>query len=303
MSNPSDLTPLDVVMITGLSGSGISTALEALEDEGYFCVDNLPFPLIPKLIEMAKGQSPFNRLALGIDTRTLKEAQHTSKLLNILNQLQINHRILYLEASTSVLLRRFSTSRRTHPLGQSTAIPSLNTPILSLSDALQKEIKVMKELRQVAQEIYDTSDWNVHECKRRVKIFASGQQERKLMIQLMSFGFRHGVPIEADIIWDVRFLPNPHFNPSLRPLSGLDQPVQDFVYGHQATKAFLEGMQLLLRQTLPAYQQEGKAYLTIGIGCTGGHHRSVAIVESLAHYIQLQGWPPHIKHRDIKKVY
>jgi UPF0042 nucleotide-binding protein len=303
MSDPHISSLLDVVMITGLSGSGISTALEALEDEGYFCVDNLPFLLIPKLIEMAKGQGHLNRLALGIDTRTLKEAQQTSDLLRIVNQLQINHRILYLEASTSVLLRRFSTSRRTHPLGQPVIPPSSSIPSLSLSDALQKEIQVMQELRQVAHEIYDTSDWNVHECKRRVKIFASGKQERQLMIQMMSFGFRHGVPLEADIIWDVRFLPNPHFDPVLRPFSGLDKPVQEFVYGHQSTDAFLKGMKHLLQQTLPAYQREGKAYLTVGIGCTGGHHRSVAIVENLASYIQSQGWPPHIKHRDIKKVY
>ena len=287
-----------LIVVSGLSGSGISTALEALEDQGYFCVDNLPPPLINKLAELAFGQPNSAPLAIGLDARSIHDeesAREAVQALEELTQSGYTHQLVFLEAAEESLLKRFSTSRRAHPLSRSG---------LSLPEAMSRERSLMRSIRALAQHLLDTTEWNVHECKRRVKqIGGQSEQERPLALQVMSFGFRHGIPREADIIWDVRFLPNPHFIPELRPLSGLDEPVRRVVLQHPMTSALLQRLLPLLLECLPAYEREGKSYLTIAIGCTGGHHRSVAVAEAIKEQLYLAEWSPHIHHRDLEKAY
>jgi UPF0042 nucleotide-binding protein len=283
---------LRLMVITGLSGSGISTASHALEDLGFFCVDNLPPPLLPKLIDLAQGSKKFDRLAIGLDARNVEDVQGTLRMLAKLSKEGIDIEILFLEASDDVLLRRFSVSRRPHPLGRHG---------LPISEAIQTERLIMHPIRERATRVLDSSDLNVHECKRLIQSYTTGGAPRDLFISLMSFGFRYGVPSEADIVWDVRFLPNPHFIEDLRPKTGLDKPVQDFVYGRNETAQFLEHFLRLVDATLPAYENEGKSHLTLAIGCTGGKHRSVAITERIAAHLRFADRDPKIRHRDIQK--
>lgn len=292
MSEPKLDNSLRLMVITGLSGSGISTASHALEDLGFFCVDNLPPQLVPKLIDLAQSSQKFDRLAIGLDARNVEDVQGCLAMLETLKDMGIQLEIVYLEASDDVLLRRFSVSRRPHPLGRYG---------LPIAEAIQTERLIMHPIRERASRILDSSDLNVHECKRLVQTYADGGQARDLFISVMSFGFRYGVPSEADVIWDVRFLPNPHFVDELRPQTGLDRPVQDYVYGRTETVQFLEHFLTLLDTTLPAYENEGKSHLTIAIGCTGGKHRSVAISERVSNHLRLGGRDPRIRHRDIGK--
>lgn len=287
---------LELIVVTGLSGSGISTALEALEDEGYFCVDNLPPPLISTLTDLASGRADLKRLAIGLDARNINDGAHALQALATLEALPVSPRVFFLEASEATLQKRFSVSRRAHPLS--------SRQQLSLPDALAEERSVMSSLRGIASALIDTTSLTVHECKHQVRALAVGQgKRREMVIQLMSFGFRHGLPREADLAWDVRFLPNPHFDPLLKPLSGRDEPVRRFVLEHSVTRGFLSALLPLLEVTLPAYQAEGKAYLTVAIGCTGGHHRSVAIAEHLDEVLRERGWNPKLKHRDLHSPY
>ncbi|MGC6416052.1 MAG: RNase adapter RapZ [Bradymonadia bacterium] len=292
MSEPKLDNSLRLMVITGLSGSGISTASHALEDLGFFCVDNLPPQLVPKLIDLAQSSQKFDRLAIGLDARNVEDVQGCLAMLETLKDMGIQLEIVYLEASDDVLLRRFSVSRRPHPLGRYG---------LPIAEAIQTERLIMHPIRERASRILDSSDLNVHECKRLVQTYANGGQPRDLFISVMSFGFRYGVPSEADVVWDVRFLPNPHFVDELRPQTGLDRPVQDYVYGRTETVQFLEHFLTLLDTTLPAYENEGKSHLTIAIGCTGGKHRSVAISERVSNHLRLGGRDPRIRHRDIGK--
>ncbi|MEE2757395.1 MAG: RNase adapter RapZ [Myxococcota bacterium] len=292
MSDETKTAHLRLMVITGLSGSGISTASHALEDLGFFCVDNLPPPLLPKLIDLARGSDKFDRLAIGLDARNVEDVEGSLQILNDLRKEDVNIEIVYLEASDDVLLRRFSVSRRPHPLGRYG---------LPIAEAIQTERLIMHPIRERASRILDSSDLNVHECKRLIQSFATGGQPRDLFVSLMSFGFRYGVPSEADVVWDVRFLPNPHFVETLRPQTGLDKPVQDYVYERPETEQFLEHFLGLVDMTLPAYENEGKSHLTIAIGCTGGKHRSVALTERIAAHLRFGGRDPKIRHRDVSK--
>lgn len=285
--------PPRLTVVTGLSGSGISAAIHALEDLGWFCVDNIPPPLVPKLVELARDSQNGRRLAIGIDARGITDAPATVALLQELERAGNELAILFLEAQEPVLLRRFSESRRRHPMAVK------GTP---LPDAIRAERLAMHALREVATWVLDTSDLNVHECKRRVQAWAQGEErQRELSIAVMSFGFRHGLPPEADVVWDVRFLPNPHFIPELKPQTGLDPAVQAFVLGKPETRAFLDAFLPLLESVLPHYEIEGKSYLTVAIGCTGGRHRSVAIAEQVAAHLGARGHRALIRHRDIDK--
>jgi UPF0042 nucleotide-binding protein len=282
-----------LTVVTGLSGSGISTAIHALEDLGWFCVDNLPPPLVPKLVELARESHTAQRLAIGLDARGVSDPAGTVALLRTLEQAGATLEILFLDAQEPVLLRRFSESRRRHPWS------SKGTP---LPDALRAERVAMHPLREVATWILDTSDLNVHECKRRVQAWAQGEERvGDLSLAVVSFGFRHGLPPEADVVWDVRFLPNPHFIPELKPMTGLDAPVRDFVLGKPETVAFLDGFLPLLESVLPHYEVEGKSYLTVAVGCTGGRHRSVAIAEQVTAHLTQRGRRVVVRHRDIDK--
>ncbi|MBU0553786.1 RNase adapter RapZ [Myxococcota bacterium] len=278
-----------LIVVTGLSGSGITTAVDALEDMGFFCVDNLPPTLLPKLIELVVANERYHHLALGLDARSVAEPQ---AILEVLDQTEgVAIEILFLEASEAILLRRFSASRRPHPLSQRG---------LSLLEALKHERLEMHPFRERASVVLDTSEMNVHDCKAAVQAFSSGV-EPTLRLSVMSFGFKHGSPREADIVWDVRFLPNPHFQPALRPHSGLEAVVRDYVLEQPMTRRFLERLLPLLEEVLPGYERERKSYLTIAIGCTGGRHRSVALAERIAEHLRQTGRAPRVRHRDIEK--
>ncbi len=285
--------PLQLEVVTGLSGSGISTAIDALEDLGRFCVDNLPPPLIPKLIDLARGSSAFDQLAIGLDARNVRRADEVVEMLDQLSEAGVQVRIIFLEASEGVLLRRFSVSRRRHPLAKGG---------LPLPDAILLERQTLRPFRERAHRIVDTSDLNVHEAKRAVRDFATGSAPVPgLELSVLSFGFRHGVPTHADVVWDVRFLPNPHFIPHLQPHSGREAPVRDYVLGNEATRRFLDHFLPLLDEVLPAYEREGKSYLTVAIGCTGGRHRSVAISERVAQHLREGGRDAKVRHRDVER--
>lgn len=282
--------PFHLKVVTGLSGSGITTAIDALEDSGYFCVDNLPPPLLPKLIDLARqGEGDgLNKLAIGLDSRNVDDPEAILALLKAFELTSVD--IIFLEASDAVLLRRFSVSRRPHPMARKER---------ALPDAIKLERRTMHPFREAASQVLDTSDLNVHECKRIVQAFAEGGRSPAMRLSVMSFGFRHGVPTEADIVWDVRFLPNPHFIEHLRAFSGRDPAVRDHVLTKPATKNFLAHFLPLLDDVLPAYEEEGKSYLTIAIGCTGGRHRSVALAERIAHHLASRGRSAKVRHRDI----
>jgi UPF0042 nucleotide-binding protein len=282
----------ELTVVTGLSGSGISTAIHALEDLGFFCVDNLPPPLLPKLLDLARQVDGFARLAIGLDARNVQDIDGTLALLTELEAQGVRIAIVYLEASDAVLLRRFSVSRRPHPLGRDG---------LPIPDAIRTERLIMHPFRERARQLIDTSDLNVHECKRRVQAFATGGVPQGLAITVMSFGFRHGVPSEADIVWDVRFLPNPHFVEALRPQSGSHPEVAAYVLDKPATIAFLDRFLALLDEVLPGYEHEGKSHLTIALGCTGGRHRSVALAERIAAHLAARHRDPTLRHRDVHK--
>ncbi len=284
---------LQLDVVTGVSGSGISAGIHALEDLGWFCVDNLPPPLLPKLIDLARGASPrFDRLAIGLDSRNVRDPEETLRMLDEIAASGVQVRIVFLEASEAVLLRRFSVSRRRHPLSRDG---------LPLPEAILEERQQMRPFRHRADKIIDTSDLNEHECKRAVKGFATGGTPGGMELTVMSFGFRHGAPSHADIVWDVRFLPNPHFVEHLRPHSGLDPNVRDYVLDRPQTSRFLDRFLPLLDEVIPAYEREGKSYLTIAIGCTGGRHRSVALTERVAAHLRGAGYGPKIRHRDVER--
>ena len=280
------------VVITGLSGAGKSYAIKCFEDMGFFCVDNLPTTLIPTFADLiARSPRPSPRVALGVDVR---EGEYLSHLLDALAELRARgHRVevVFLEASEEALVRRFHETRRRHPLGDEGG---------NMLEAIRAERKAMAHMREVADRIIDTSALTVHQLKALLaEQYVVPEQRTGLATSLVSFGFKHGIPVDADLVFDVRFLPNPHFVDALRPLDGRDARVQTFVFDHDATSGLLERLQALLEFVLPWYQREGKAYLTIAIGCTGGRHRSVAVVETLRPFLDRLGFSPTVVHRDL----
>jgi UPF0042 nucleotide-binding protein len=280
---------IDVLLITGLSGAGRSQAADVMEDLGWSVVDNLPTPLVEKIVELASGPaSTLGKLALVVGT-----GAHQSDILTaIANVEQSGHRvqILFLEASTPELVRRYEATRRRHPLDNGST---------RLLDAIEQERALLDRVKGEADLVVDTTDLNVHQLKARlISAFPPETDRPALQVALMSFGYKYGLPLDADIVMDVRFLANPYWDQSLRDLTGMDRDVRDFVLGPEAL-AFLESFQGLLLQLLPAYTAEGKSYLTIGIGCTGGQHRSVAIIEELAERLREHGFPLRVGHRDL----
>jgi RNase adapter protein RapZ len=281
------------VVLTGLSGSGKSQAIRALEDLGYFCVDNLPTMLIPTLAELSLRQgSELPKVAIVVDVR---EGTFLSQFPEVWGRLRempgLDPSLVFLEASHDTLVRRFSETRRPHPLAHTR----------SVSEGIRDERDRLDVIRSMADEIVDTSDLTVHELRNRFMSLARDQAQRHpLVITLLSFGFKHGVPLDADLVFDVRFLPNPHFVPSLKPLTGRDRGVVRFMRRHEATDQFLAKLTDMLRFLVPQYVNEGKSYLTIAIGCTGGRHRSVMLAETLRPALaDLEGVRVRVRHRDI----
>jgi UPF0042 nucleotide-binding protein len=274
-----------VVVVTGLSGAGKSQALHALEDLGFFCVDNLPTLLAPEAVALCE-RGGMTRVALGIDVRVrafLGEVGNVLQLLEAGGQRDLH--VLFFDASDETLLRRFSETRRPHPLsaeGRQTPVSSGDA--LAVLDGVQVERERLAPLRASATRIIDTTNMSVHELRRVVVAHfgpASGGAPR-MVTRIVSFGFKFGTPVDADVVLDVRFLDNPYFVPELKPLSGLDEPVIRYVLGTPETKEFLQHTLALLKYVMPKYEREGKSYLTIAVGCTGGRHRSVVIADQLA---------------------
>ena len=285
--------PLSFVVITGLSGAGKSYAIKCFEDMGFFCVDNLPTTLIPTFADLImRSEQPIHRVALGVDVR---EGAYLSRLLDTIRELRARGHtveVLFLEASEETLVRRYHETRRRHPLGGEGHV----------HDAIRAERKALAHMREVADRIIDTSALTVHQFKELLgDLHGTPRTRPGLATSLVSFGFRHGIPIDADLVFDVRFLPNPHFVEGLRPLDGRDPRVREFILSHDLSRDLLKRLQDLLRFLLPAYQREGKAYLTVAIGCTGGRHRSVAFVEELRGFMESQGFTPTVVHRDLDR--
>lgn len=289
-----DPAAITFVVITGLSGAGKSYAIKCFEDMGFFCVDNLPTTLIPTFADLvARSSRAPSRVALGVDVRA---GEYLSHLLEALGELRARgHRVevLFLEANEELLVRRYHETRRRHPLSGEGR---------NVLEAIRAERKAMANMREVADRIIDTSGLTVHQLKARLaELYVAPAARSGLAISLVSFGFKHGLPVDADLVFDVRFLPNPHFVEGLRPLDGRDGRVREFVMAQEATAGFMARLTELLRFLLPWYQHEGKAYLTIAIGCTGGRHRSVSLVEELRNWLDELAFAPTVVHRDLDR--
>jgi UPF0042 nucleotide-binding protein len=292
-----------VVVVSGLSGAGKSQALHALEDLGFFCVDNLPTLLAPQAVELCE-RGEMTRLALGIDVRVrafLDEVGNVLELLEAGGQRDLH--VLFLDASDETLLHRFSETRRPHPLAAESGV-SGSEGALAVLDGVRVERERLAPLRARATRVIDTTNMSVHEL-RRVLVAHFGPASRGapgMVTRFVSFGFKFGTPVDADVVLDVRFLDNPYFVPGLRALSGLDAPVVNYVLGSVETQEFLRHTRGLLEYVLPRYEREGKSYLTIAIGCTGGRHRSVAIAEALAKDLTgVAGASIGVLHRDVHR--
>lgn len=281
------------VVLTGLSGSGKSQAIRALEDLGYFCVDNLPVALLPMLGELTmRAGSEIARAAVVVDAREGRMLDELPRMLKRLKAMRhLNPVLIFLDAADSVLVRRFSETRRPHPLA----------PDRSALEGIREERERMKSLRRLADHVVDTSGMTVHELRHAFRNVETGRSPgAQLVVTVLSFGFKHGIPVDSDLLFDVRFLPNPHFVPTLRPQTGRDAPVRSFLDKAPATHEFLDHTLNLLRFLVPQYVTEGKSYLTIGVGCTGGRHRSVMIAEALKKGLGgLKGVQSRVRHRDI----
>lgn len=293
MSVPPIAAGPQVVILTGVSGSGKTTALRALEDVGFYCVDNLPVVFLEKLLELSGHTAgEVSRIALVVDAREPRFLSDAPQAIEEVRQKGNDVQVLFLDASDESLVRRYSETRRRHPLaGEGGTVP----------DGIAAERRALADLKALADEVIDTTTLNVHELKRLVtRRFAAGDGAR-LGLTLVSFGFRFGIPTHADMVLDVRFLPNPYFIPELKPHPGTDPRVAGFVLGQPDAKAFLERLTEMLGFLLPRYRAEGKSYLTIAVGCTGGKHRSVALAAALAERLEAAGQPVRLWHRDVEK--
>jgi UPF0042 nucleotide-binding protein len=284
---------LDVTIITGMSGAGRSAASDVLEDLGFFVIDNLPPALIAKVAELGRGTEDRQHIALVVDVRSGEFVEALEAALSELRAMGARTRVLFLDAADDVLVRRYEATRRKHPLAAGDRV----------SDGIANERALLGELKGQADIVLDTSELNVHELRDRLReLFGDREQMAgALQTSLVSFGYKHGLPLDVDLVFDCRFLPNPHWVEDLRPLPGTDPAVRAYVLGQPDTGMFLEEMERLLALLLPAYVREGKSYLSIGVGCTGGRHRSVVIATELGRIIEGLGFSPRIHHRDLDR--
>jgi len=281
----------ELVIITGMSGSGKASVLKAFEDLGYYCVDNLPVGLIPRFAELVGPSAEIERTALVVDVREGRQLEELPAIIKSVKRL-IPTRLLFLEAADSILLRRYSETRRPHPLGR-------HSPVKA---SLTAERRRLRHIRSIADLVIDTSKFNVHELRAHInELFQKKEKGRNILVSCVSFGFRHGVPDDADLVFDVRFLPNPHFVPEFRPLIGRHPKVAKYIRSFPQTTEFIQRISELLVYLLPHYIHEGKSYLTISFGCTGGQHRSVMIAEDVAKRLKKSGYRVKVAHRDSPK--
>ena len=278
----------ELVIITGMSGSGKASVLKAFEDLGYYCVDNLPVGLIPRFADLVGESSEIARTALVVDVREGTQLEDLPAIVKSVKRM-LPTKVIYLEASDAVLLRRFSETRRPHPLGTDSPVKS----------SLAAERRHLRAIRAIADLVIDTSKFNVHELRAYVtQRFQKQESGKDILVSCVSFGFRHGVPEDSDLVFDVRFLPNPHFVPEFRPLSGRDQKVARYIRSFPQTQEFIQRISGLLVYLLPHYIREGKSYLTISFGCTGGQHRSVRIADDVSKLLRKAGYRVKVVHRD-----
>jgi len=281
----------ELVVITGMSGSGKASVLKAFEDLGYYCVDNLPVELIPRFAELVGQSSEINRTALVVDVREGTQLDSLPAIVNSVKSL-LPTKVIFLEADEAILVRRYSETRRPHPLGT-------NTPVKS---SLATERRHLRAIRAMADLVIDTSRFNVHELRAYItERFHQQESDKNILVSCVSFGFKHGVPDDADLVFDVRFLPNPHFVPEFRPLTGRDPKVAKYIRSFPQTKEFIQRISDLMIYLLPHYIREGKSYLTIAFGCTGGQHRSVMIAEEVGKRLRKAGYRMKVVHRDSPK--
>lgn len=283
-----------LVLVTGLSGSGKSSVAKCFEDLGYYCVDNLPLPLLRQFlqnpVEILQGQ---DRIAVVTDVRAPGFASEFPRLVEEMETGAVQPTLLFLEADEETLVRRFSETRRIHPLAG-------DRPLL---EGIRQERELMAEIRGAADLVFDTSRWTIHDARRHVfREFASSSEEAlRPVVSVVSFGFKHGIPAGTDVLFDVRFLPNPHFEPKLKPLSGKHEAVRKFLEVEPDYHELLGHLETFLRFALPRYRRENRSYVSVGVGCTGGRHRSVAVAEALSKRLAAAGWAARVLHRDIDR--
>ena len=286
---------MKIIIVTGMSGAGKSTALNVLEDEGYYCVDNMPISLMPKFAELADGHNQdkgYNNIALGIDIRSGHSLAELDSVLDYMKEKKYEYTIVFLESSDEVLIKRYKETRRAHPLAKDGRVDK----------AIMLEREQLKFLKQRADVIIDTSQLLTREFKEELEKIVLGRKEfNNLMVTVLSFGFKYGIPSDADIVFDVRFLPNPYYVEELRPLTGNDKKIQDYVMKAPEAEEFLERVDGLIQFLLPNYVKEGKSSLVIAVGCTGGKHRSVTLANAIAKRLSKTPYGCKVEHRHIEK--
>lgn len=285
---------MEFLIISGLSGAGKSRAADMLEDLDYYCVDNMPIALIPKFAQLCLAANDhYKRVALVTDIRERASFEELFRVLDGLWELGCEYRILFMEADIPSIVKRYKETRRRHPL----ALPGV-----SVEQAIANEIKLMAPVRERADYVVNTGNFTLAMLQSEMfRLFVGDESERKITVNVMSFGFKYGIPIESDLVFDVRFLPNPYYVSELRDLCGLDEPVSEFVFRSSETREFMKQLENMLKFLLPLYVDEGKMNLTIAIGCTGGRHRSVAIAKALTDYIKELGYQVQNINRDFNK--
>jgi len=281
----------DILLIAGLSGAGRSQAADDLEDLGWFVVDNMPTELIDKVVEIAAVGESLAKLALVVSTPTAQR-----DVVGVLKKLRLSgHRVrmLFLDATNAELVKRYGSTRRKHPLAEGKS---------GVEEAITKERTLLEPVKAEADLVIDTTNLTIHQLKNQLgELFTDDGELDTMQISVVSFGYKHGLPLDVDLVFDVRFLPNPHWDENLRPMSGLDEPVRDFVMEQSLSVKFLDQLTGMLTLLLPAYKSEGKSYLTVAIGCTGGRHRSVVIAEQLKQWLIQSSHNPRVTHRDISR--
>ena len=283
---------LDVTIITGMSGAGRSATADVLEDLGFFVIDNLPPALVAKVAELGRGTEGLQQFGLVIDVRSGEFVDDLIAALAELREMGASTRVLFLDAADDVLVRRYEATRRKHPLAVDERV----------SEGIISERRLLEDLKGRADIVLDTTDLNVHELRDRLReLFDVDRRAGALQTSIVSFGYKHGLPIDVDLVFDCRFLPNPHWVDELRALPGTDPRVREYVLGQPETGPFLDELERLFALLLPAYVREGKSYLSIGIGCTGGRHRSVVIATELARLLERDGVSPRVHHRDLDR--
>ena len=282
---------MQLIVITGLSGAGKSQAVNCLEDLGYYCIDNMPPALIKNFIELAsRGKRAIEKAALVIDVRGGEFFRDARMVLAELKKQDPESRILFLEADPKVLIRRYNETRRTHPLSEGE----------STEEGIRREVELLSEIRKMADFVIDTSNMKPVRLKEEIrKVLEDGGKQGAFMINIKSFGYKYGIPLDADLVFDMRFIPNPFYIPTLKPLSGNNTKVQEFVMKQEASRQFKETASKLIGDMIPCYIREGKYHLNLAFGCTGGHHRSVTMANVFSEYFREQGYSVTLEHRDL----